>query len=226
MIVTDFHTDLDNERLSRFLGAGGRKSVSAAVERRVDSLSDRVDDLVQPQVNALMVPVKKVRPARIVLEDGTCFKSAKLARTLKDAQPVCSFVATIGPGLENEVERVMNRGRFADAYVLDAMASLAVEDVVEQFHRRMQRRLAANGKSVTLRFSPGYCDWPLQQQADIFDQFGSDVELDVTLSDAFLMTPRQSVSGVFGVLDSPDGSSFAGYNPCRKCVKTDCIARR
>jgi hypothetical protein len=225
LVVTDFHHDLDTERLNRFMGARRNAQMSAGVERRVDSLRERVDELVDPRVNFLLVSVKRVERGRVVLEDGTSFKSPKVARTLKDARRVCSFVATIGPMLEKEVDHLMAQNRYADAFVLDAMASLTVEDVVEQFHRGMARRLAEMGQAVTLRFSPGYCDWPLPEQAVIFDQFTPDVRLEVTLNDAFLMTPQKSVSGVFGVLNYPAGL-FADYNPCDHCSKTDCIARR
>jgi cobalamin-dependent methionine synthase I len=120
----------------------------------------------------------------------------------------------------------MAQDHYADAYVLDVLASLAAEDVVEQFHQRMAQRFAKEGQTVTLRFSPGYCDWPIQQQAVIFEQFQSSPNLHVKLNDAFLMTPRKSVSGIFGVCDHPSDSQFAGYNPCNDCSKTDCIARR
>jgi hypothetical protein len=189
-------------------------------------LTDRVKKMVDPRVSFRLSAVKVVTTDGLRLENGAFFKSPKLARTLKDTGIVCIFVATIGPGLENEIDRLMAQDRYADAYVLDVMASLAVEDVVDQFHRRMARRFHRKGQTVTLRFSPGYCDWPLPEQQKLFHQFKKSESLDVELSDTFLMTPRKSVSGVFGVLPYPADSPLAGYNPCNHCSKTDCIARR
>jgi hypothetical protein len=226
MLVTDFQNDLDERRLGRFLGLRKKRQMSPAVERRIDNLSDRMKDLVDPRVNFRLLAVDRVNPGKIRLQNGTAFESPKLAQTLKDARVACAFIATIGPALEKETDRLMENDHYADAYVLDVMASLAVEDVVEQFHRRMARRLRRKGQSVTLRFSPGYCDWPLKEQQTLFGQFKKTESLHVELSDTFLMSPRKSVSGVFGVVDSPSDRPFAGYNPCHHCSKTDCIARR
>ncbi|MBW1778192.1 MAG: hypothetical protein JRI76_08750 [Deltaproteobacteria bacterium] len=229
MVITDFHHDLDMRRLACFMGAPAQKkksSMTDSVERRVEGLTDRVDKLAAPRVNFRSERVDCVTKKQVILVNGTSFNSVKLARTLKDASMVFFFIATIGPGLEKEIARIMEKGRYADAYVLDVMASLTVEDVVDQFHRRMASRFARNGKSVTRRFSPGYCDLPLPEQKKIFDQFDKENTLGVQLSDAFLMMPRKSVSGVFGVLDHPAESPEAAYNPCDHCAKADCIARR
>ena len=108
---------------------------------------------------------------------------------------------------------------------MDAMGSVAVENMVEKFHQCMRIKYTAEGKKATLRFSPGYCDWPLTDQKKLFSFFDS-FQLNVKLTDSCLMQPRKSISGVFGVI-SPDMSLPAHpYNPCSECERFDCIARR
>jgi hypothetical protein len=226
MVVTDFEAEIDEDRLAMFMGRrkGGR--LPSSVERRIDNLTDRVQELTEPQVNFLLAPVHEVKPGQVITDGGVSFKSPKLALTLKDAQDLCVFIATIGFGLDKEIEGLVSQGHYADAYVLDIMASLTVEDVVEQFNGRMAQRFAKEKRAVTLRFSPGYCDWPLQQQAAIFAQVEKSDNLDVEINEAFLMSPSKSVSGIFGVLNSQARIQGGNYNPCDHCPKTDCIARR
>jgi cobalamin-dependent methionine synthase I len=103
---------------------------------------------------------------------------------------------------------------------------MSAENVVEQFYQRTARDLAKSGQGVTLRFSPGYCDWPLDEQRPLFELFTDHAALEVELSRSCLMSPRKSVSGLFGILPAGIPGAHPGYNPCSKCSKHNCIARR
>jgi cobalamin-dependent methionine synthase I len=159
------------------------------------------------------------------LEEGTTFRSRKLAQVLKDSEEIICFVATLGRRLDREIGCLMAEKRLSEAYVLDAMGSVAVEGMVEHFYQRKQIEFAAENKSVTLRFSPGYCDWPVTDQKQLFSLFGSE-QAGVELLDSCLMTPRKSISGVFGLFYSTNTHLDSPYNPCRDCRKIDCMARR
>jgi cobalamin-dependent methionine synthase I len=97
--------------------------------------------------------------------------------------------------------------------------------MVERFYQRLKERYEANEKSVTLRFSPGYCDWPIMDQKKIFEMLNT-LQDQVQLTETCLMKPRKSISGIFGVLPSNGKDSNPPYNPCLYCGKRDCIARR
>ncbi len=226
MVVSNFESTLDDGKLMRLLGARRGKKPSAASIRRVDDLTGRLEDLADPWLVYRIFPLDLSDKGSITLANGTRFKSPKIARTLCNADRVCCFVATIGEAIEEEISRCMAEDRYADAYVLDAMGSIAAEDVVEQFQHRMENRLQEADRAVTLRFSPGYCDWPIQQQQALFALFADADPMDVTLTDTCLMSPRKSVSGIFGILPEGVESDTEPYNPCNQCPKTDCIARR
>ncbi|NQT09622.1 MAG: hypothetical protein HQ573_00405 [Desulfobacteraceae bacterium] len=226
MVVNNFQIEVDNERLLRFLGSSGNKNVSPAVQQKIDRFSDRLEELVTPRINFKLKPLASVKKDGVLLHDQTWLKSPKLSRTFRSAKKVCFFIATIGHDLERKVSECMEKNRYADAYVLDAMGSLVVENVTDQFHLRMERYYQARGQAVTLRFSPGYCDWSLREQPDVFNQFEDPGNLGVTLSNTCLMTPRKSVSGVFGIVPKNGDQTIADYNPCTNCSKTNCIARR
>ncbi len=226
MVLESFQTGLDQEKLMRLLGARTPQSTSRKALRRIDNLTKGFEALVQPRLAYRIIPIDTITRGGVMLADGTFFKSPKLARTFSGADRVCCFVATIGPGLDTEVGRCMKSNQYADAYILDAMGSLAAENVVEQFHSQMESQMEQNGHAVTLRFSPGYCDWPLQDQQNLFDLFENPEDLEVELSSSCLMTPRKSVSGVFGIVPDTGCRKSAKFNPCLTCPKRDCIARR
>lgn len=225
-MVHDFAASFDAEKVFRLLGAREGRRVSASSRRRVHNLSQDMDALVDPRLSYRTLTLAGVNQGGIELEDGTCFKSPKLARAMASADRVCCFVATLGPELEMKVHRLMQLRRHADACVLDALGSMSAESIVEQFYQRMAQRLAKENRGVTLRFSPGYCDWPLAQQQPLFALFANQAPLRVELNQSCLMSPRKSVSGLFGIVPGGVACADPSYNPCTMCAKRDCIARR
>ena len=110
------------------------------------------------------------------------------------------------------------------AFIMDAIGSVAVENTVERFQKLHADTYKKRLQYVSLRFSPGYCDWPIEEQKKIFSLFEDD-QINVRLSESCLMSPRKSISGVFGVT-RPMISPFHRYNPCRDCQKKGCEGRR
>jgi cobalamin-dependent methionine synthase I len=141
---------------------------------------------------------------------------------------VC-YIATLGVDIEDEINRLMNEKHLAEAYILDAMASVAVDNMVatfhQRFHQRMKNKYEDQSKQVSLCFSPGYCDWPITDQKKLFSMFDSN-ELDVELTDSCFMQPRKSISGVFGITTLNSNPSTHSYNPCLECSRKNCSERR
>ena len=159
----------------------------------------------------------------MVLENGTRLASVKLAKTLASCPRLVCFLVTIGSRLDGEIKTLSGKRRLSSACVLDAMGSLLVERTIEGFQQKKARELRAQGMGVTLRFSPGYCDWPLVQQKELFGLFDAQ-GLGVRLSNSCLMTPRKSISGVFGLY--PLDSGVKPYTPCWDCGRSNCGSRR
>lgn len=226
MIMENFQKSFEIEKVLRLLGAKQGRRVSPASLRRVDLLAEEITEMLKPQLSYRILELLQANRSGIQLVDGTCFKSPKLAKALANAQAICCFMATIGPVVDAEIQRLMRRRRYADAYVLDAIGSTSAENVVEQFYQRMARRQKDKNAGVTLRFSPGYCDWPIQQQRPLFKLFDDMDTPDVALNESCLMSPRKSVSGLFGLLPPGVKGVNPTYNPCDTCNKRDCMARR
>jgi hypothetical protein len=226
MMMENFQKTFDTQKVLRLLGAKQGRRVSPASLRRVDLLAEEIKGMLKPQLSYRIHEISQVNRGGIQLIDGTCFKSPKLARALAHARAVCCFMATVGPAVDAEIQRLMQRRRYADAYVLDAIGSTSAENVVEQFYQRMALRQKDRNAGVTLRYSPGYCDWPIQQQRPLFKLFKDMDTPHVALNESCLMSPRKSVSGLFGLLPPGVNGADPAYNPCDTCNKHNCIARR
>jgi len=212
---------IENHKLAKLLGGQKRERLPKSILKKVQAAREKLNKLMRPSLHYRIVKPAVMDKAVVQLDETVEFTSAKLAKTLKNAEKIVCFVGTIGAGVENEIKRLMGKQKLADAYILDAMASVAVEDMIDRFQDLMENRYSAEDSTVTLRFSPGYCDWPVTQQKKLFNIFDPK-QLDVELLDSCLMKPRKSISGVFGITPQ----NFALYNPCRDCPIRNCDSRR
>jgi len=225
MTITELKPRIEEGKLARLLGRRNKQKFSNALTSRLESWKERIDDLINPQITYVKNKIQKIENGCVYLTEHLKFESARLSRSMKECNEIVCFIATLNSDIEEEINELMEDNHLSDAYILDSMGSVAVENIVAQFHKRMESAYLAKGKSVTLRFSPGYCDWVVNDQKNLFSLFEAE-DFPVTLSDSCLMEPRKSVSGVFGEMPNGNGKPVESYNPCIECGKKDCIARR
>ncbi len=132
-----------------------------------------------------------------------------------------AYVATLGAGVDRVVREAMDT-RPAYGMVLDTVASVAAEVLVDEIEQTLSRRLLPD-EALSLPFSPGYCDWPVREQTKLFSLL-PDKPAGVTLSDSWLMTPRKSITGILGI--GPADRLEETRNPCAVCSKKDCQHKR
>jgi cobalamin-dependent methionine synthase I len=90
-----------------------------------------------------------------------------------------------------------------------------VEELAETVQSRIATRALMQGLAISRRFSPGYCDWHVNQQPMVFKSLGEN-NTGIKLNRSNLMTPQKSISGIIGL--GPFGLADK-YTPCRTCLK-------
>jgi len=189
------------------------------------NLSDIFEELITPHLQYRIIKIDHINKGSVHLRGGLNLSSPILAKVMKNCEHAVCFIATIGSDVEGEITRLSEENHLSYAYILDTMGSTVIESMVDKFHKSMGKQYGAKGRGVTLRFSPGYCDWHITEQEKLFRALDSN-HLDVELTDSCLMQPRKSISGIFGVLPSSINPPAPPYNPCSKCKKKNCPSRR
>ena len=220
----EFIPTIDKNDLAKLFGTDEFSNVSRSTCTKIEKLEAVFDELIDPSLYYQNTRIDTTEKGAVLLKGGTKFKSPKLSKTLKDCDEIVCYIATLGDGIEGEIQRLTDKNRLSEAYILDAMASVAADNMVETFHKRMKNKYENQSKQVTLCFSPGYCDWPVTEQKKFFNLVDSE-PIGVELNDACLMTPRKSISGIFGIYGD-DEIGVDPYIPCSDCRKTDCPERR
>ena len=112
------------------------------------------------------------------------------------------------------------RGAAASA-VADAVCSALIEDYCDEMQAQLAAAEAEGGLYLRPRFSPGYGDFALESQREIFSRLACEKRIGLTLTDTLMMVPFKSVTAVIGVTGTP----ACAYNKCAACTNTACAFR-
>jgi len=147
----------------------------------------------------------------------------KISSYIKGADEICVFVATIGGLLEKEASRLMEAGDHLRGYLLDRIGSFAVESAAENFEEGLRDKYTREKRTISNRFSPGYCQWPTKEQKKL-DKILPFKKAGIRLTGSFMMVPKKSVSGIIGI--APAKVFSKKRSQCSICDKKDCSYRR
>jgi cobalamin-dependent methionine synthase I len=108
-------------------------------------------------------------------------------------------------------------------YLLDRIGSIAVESLAQEAEDALTAEYAKKEKSVSMRFSPGYCDWAIEEQFKLsrildFQKAG------VKLTEKCMMVPKKSISAACAV--GPKGLFSRKKSHCSLCAQDECAYRR
>ena len=223
MTLSHEQIDIDKEKIMNRIGYDGDYTPSVRIDSLVDDYIENYHDFIAPSYVYKIRYIKSVNRNRVDIGDSIILESYKVARLLERCGKVAVFALTIGNYLEDMVAYLVNNGLVLQATVLDAIGSGTVEKLAAWLEQNIRIDASQEGMVTSRRFSPGYCDWDVSQQEQVFKALG-DNTAGITLNDSMLMVPQKSVSGIIGI-GRPD-KGIENYNPCRTCRKLRCLGRR
>ena len=199
---------------------GNTKDPSPRLRRTVKRAVETVRENSEPRAVWRMLSVTHGYPFCFLGDLRYPVGSRLVSRVLSHCETAVVCAATLGEPLD----AVLADEKLSayDQSVLDRVASVAVEELLDEVERELVDR-AAPDQALTARYSPGYCDWPLQAQRVLFALLPVE-PLGITLSPSCLMQPRKSVTAVIGLGErrAVEEHGIA----CRFCGRRGCRYRR
>lgn len=132
-------------------------------------------------------------------DNGVVFPFAKvtslsLLKHLKEYEKAVIFAGTIGIGLDRFI---LKYSRISPSYALafQAIGAERIEALCDAFCEDLR----SQNDKTSKRFSPGYSDFPLPFQTEIFKVLDCNKRLGISLNSALLMSPSKSVTAIIGV---------------------------
>ncbi|MBR5235859.1 MAG: Vitamin B12 dependent methionine synthase activation subunit [Clostridia bacterium] len=128
----------------------------------------------------------------------TATHSKTLNKHLADAHEMILLAATVGVAIDRIIQKYSLLSP-SHAVTAQAVGTAAVEGWCDLLCARFAATENKKNNHLLPRFSPGYGDFPLSVQKDIFRILDCGRKIGVTLTDSLLMTPSKSVTAVIGI---------------------------
>lgn len=194
---------LDRDEILRYLGYRGQ-TLEPALLSQLGRCQEAVCRAAEPKLVWRELPLEEVPPALL--------RGADIAAHLAGCGRVLLLAATLGAGVDSLLLRTQVRD-VADAMIMDACASAAIESVCDRWEAERREELARRGLGLTSRFSPGYGDLPLSVQPLFLDTVDAVRRIGLHMTPGDLMVPRKSVTALLGV-----GAAAEKRRSCETCA--------
>ena len=211
----------DRKEIFRYLGYRGREP-EIGVAEAVDSCAAALQAVVEPRHVRRVFPLERVSADHFRIE-GMDVVSRNLSRNLRGCSEVCLMAATLGLGPDRLVQRAEALGKMSRAVILQAAAAAMIEAYCDDVNEEIRMEAASKGLFLRPRFSPGYGDFSLEHQTELFRILEVQKKIGVTLTGSLLMMPSKSVTAVIGLSKDNTHCMVQG---CEACGKQDCSFRR
>ncbi len=224
-IIKDLKINIDIAEVLRYQGykMNKKSEISREILSIVEEEISYGYKLITPQgIYRLLEISQFISTEEIELSEGYILKfSPKITKLLKFAHHLLVGVVTIGDLLEKEVSLHLFHKDFPHALALDAVGTVAVEDLSRKIRKSANEEVKKYGLETGRHFSPGYDDWDITQQRIIFELIPTD-RIGVSLTEGYMMFPRKSLSWLMGVGKSTKKeliNSFSDEKYDHNCVR-------
>lgn len=207
--------------LARRLGYGRQTNLSEDMSARVAAAVDRASAIAAPRAWFRSGAVIRARDNGIRC-DGFTLHSRLWANLIQRAvgpKTVVLFAVTLGPDMDGGIRNAQSDS-LADGYLLDAAGSELIEQCADSLAARLPTLLELQSLQQSHRFSPGYCDCPLDDQHLIADYLDFN-RAGIRVVESGGMTPAKTLTGAIVFAERLQAKS-----PCASCNSGSCDHRR
>jgi len=196
------------------------------IEEMIDSLIEYSYSLIDCQGSYLIIDEIELDKEKNSVTLGANilkFQSNDIIELLSGQDKVALLTVTIGSSLENKVKELFDQGELSKATTLDAIASIAAEEVANELNKIIADDAITKGLPyLTMRFSPGYGDVKLDIQPQILKLLNGD-KLGITTTTSNILLPEKSITAIIG-LGKVENSYRARCNfHCASCEFDSCV---
>lgn len=151
---------------------------------------------------------------------GYFFKSKKLSSHLSGCEEIFLTAVTLGA----EADNLLRRASITDmggAAVMQAVSAALTESVFNALCESLEKELAGQSLFLKPGFSPGYSDFNIKYQREIFELLDCSRRIGLSLSDSYMMVPTKSITSIVGITSQRQ----CVRSKCKLCPKADCEFR-
>ncbi len=205
---------IDKGEVLRYLGHRGQ-ALTPELSGLIDEISARCLESARPRYCFQIFPLDMSSGAPALAGTGVTLRGEDIKKHLAGAELAAVMAATLGFEVERAMMRLSQRSATAEV-IFNAACTALIEAVSDRCEGEIVELARQRGLVTSYRYSPGYGDFPLEQQPDVLGVIDAGTRLGITLTDSMLMLPKKSVSAIIGLY--PEGAGVRrGGSSCETC---------
>jgi hypothetical protein len=195
-------------------------NIPVDISRQIHQALEMALLLVKPKCICRITPIEEIHE-KMIIGKGIQIRSqrwAKSASQMESPKVILVYAVTLGEELDFRIASIQKQS-LSLGYILDITGSEIVERIADRAEEDLWKNLNLEDYQRTVRFSPGYCDWGLDGQQEVF-WFLRPERIGISHTKAWSMLPSKSITAaVLGAWNIPLRS------PCPLCNLKSCSYR-
>lgn len=179
------------EKLVRYLGL----KEDAQTFHRIPELWQTAVSLTQPATFRQEMDITKFHAQFSPYTEN----SRAVNRLLNGCCNVVLLVTSIGPDLELASRDHRKKHQLFEGYIFDRMGSFMAESLMRTLDHKVTSDCEKIGHDCTIRYSPGYQDFPLECQKIFVRLAASDIPY-LRIDPDYRLIPEKTVTAIKGIL--------------------------
>lgn len=193
------NVSVDKSEVLRYLGHNGQEinnDLNLKINQCIKETKNEIDTKYIYQIynikNDLNLNTVQFENTNLIL------KSKDISELLRDCDKCVLMCATLGFNIEKNIRRY-SYNNLTKGIIIDACATTSIEEVCDLVQDSILDEVSKEGKSLTMRYSPGYGDLDISANRDILNVLDAQRKIGVTVTNTGIMIPRKSVVALIGI---------------------------
>ena len=193
-LVTEIPLTINRSEVYRLSGVKGEnKKLTPKLEQIIDDKIAQAQHLINPKALYVIKDVAEVEEEKISFQDKNYLNVKSFRKFISSIKKMAIALCTLGKSIDEEVTILNDKGSYTEALILDIIGSVAVEEIANRINFLICEKAKNDGLETSQRFSPGYGNFDLREQENIFNIINAK-KINVSLTNSFMMVPKKSVS--------------------------------
>lgn len=133
-------------------------------------------------------------------------------------------MVSLGDAIDQVISRCFKNYEYLEGMMMNALADQVLFEATDHLFEILKEEQSEKALYLTIRYEPGNMDIPMSVQKDIFDRIVPKFNLDMMITEGYMLTPTKSLTYLYGI--SKEDCSMGLDHDCSSCDSIKCPHRK
>lgn len=213
------------QEVFRYLGYSEKRSMlSGNIERAIYNTIQEYRPLIKADAVVETLPVTFENATIHIKGTDFIISAADVVEKFAGSEFISFIAVTLGKTLEELTSQLFAQDEYTQAVILDAICTDGVEQATNYLNDLLRQEAYQQGYQLTQRYSPGYGQWHVENQAQILSILNAE-QLDITMTEGYMLNPQKTITAIIGWKPFGCDLFMPEEDKCAQCNLENCQFR-